>query len=472
MCDVKVGECGKIIHITVPVDIHQCCCCKGNGNGNGGGDTDPGEMILTLAGSAGQSFFYDLSETDDGHIVYGYSDDAPGGAVLVSFDDKLSMTGQVSYKGNPATSPHTFLLNQRDGDGYVLPLMLDNGDNSQSFGMALVDKDGAIKKRVALQDPARRAVQFGSGATLPASFSATACYAFAAYVHLEPRIITLNKDLSLLSCATLTSPGGGGYAQPVGLRAIGDKLFVAGHLYSGGKSCGILYRLSNTLEKEAVMTFDHDTVLYLNMMRETEYGYLMVGSSKELKNGKYNLIIIGVDHDFTVVKRAIVGTYSRDDSVYSMDTNSQGDVLLCGTTDGASAGENDFFLLRLDKDLRITGELTLGTAEVEYGPCSAIFNKDGSVTAAGSVGTNDGGGSDGFIATFRGNWEALTGGVDKYPALHINGKPGFMVKETDFELQFDGDAAMNVDFSYTVTKQTFSVTANKTQTLTENPERL
>ena len=473
--DVTVEECGKTIQVTVKdctacsVNVHPCCCCCCSGSG-GGDDTAPGEMILTLAGSAGQSSFYDVIETDDGHMVYGYSDDAPGGTVLVSFDHKLSMTGQVSYEGDPATLPNAFFLKQRDGDGYVLPLMLHNGGYSHSFGAVLVDKGGAIEKRIALQDPARGIFGFGRGTILPPSFSDSACYAFVSYVHSEPQIITLDKDLNLLACATL--PRVGTTLQPEYLQVIGDKLFAAGQIYSGGKASAIIYRLSNTLEREAVMTFSHDTDMHLVFMRETEYGYLLAGESQELQNGKYNILLVGVDHDFTVVKRTIVGTYSGDDVAWTMDTNSQGDVLLCGSTNGAGAGDMDCFLLRLDKDLRITEELTLGTAGVEYRDCSAIFNKDGSVTAVGSVGTNDGGGSDAFIATFRGNWKDLTGSVGKYPALRISGKPGFMVKESNFELQFDGDAPFDVYPSSPVTEQDFTVVSDMGRTLIENPERL
>lgn len=175
-----------------------------------------------------------------------------------------------------------------------------------------------------------------------------------------------------------------------------------------------------------------ETDTSLHFIRKTDYGYVVVGHVKNSLTGKQDILLLGLDEEFKIIKRAMAGG-EKDETVTSVDISPKGDILVCGLTTSAGAGGNDVMAIRFDKDFQLTKQFAFGGSGNETSPFG-IINSDGSITLVGSIPNIGAGGGDAFIATISGNWKELTGSLTKYPSIVLNGKPGFKILNTDFDI--------------------------------------
>lgn len=500
--DEYITEEGKTIHIIVSgckleenstLNICPCCCSGGSGNNNGDGDgggngdgdgggngdgdgggnddNKPGDLNITLVGGTGVDAFYDLKKTPAGYVAYGHSATAPGTPILVSFDKDLGFVSQMSYKGGSKTVPLYQLVPGKGGNDWVLPLSgTRTGGQNAMYLMLVGADDKKIKHSNVLGATSTNNMTFSRGLAFPNDFSGSASYIFAAGTTGSlPALVATDSELNTMSTFRLT----GGAMQAYGLNVSENKLYAVGQVEKlfNNKHGGFIYRFDDTFTFESVVAFGYETNMNFKFMLNTDYGYLLAGQIVDRYNGNQNILLLGLDKEYNILKRAIVGGEIGDEILDSLDMDAKGNILLCGRTTSIGAGKTDCFVMRLDKDFTLTKELTFGGAGAEDKPCAALFNKDGSVTLAGSTPGAGAGSYDAFIATFKGGWKDLTGGLKKYPNLRINGKPGFKVKETDFEVLLNTNTTLT-NATYTPGHYNIVFTDDDTQTLVVDPNAI
>lgn len=436
----------KIINVTLEgcsikegsLHIHTCGCCgtcdcngNGNGNGDGNGDGDgdgtgidddkPGNILLTLVGSTGNDCFHAVLPTEDGYLAFGESEGTP---TLVEFTKELKFVRQNRYvlvQGKNDISRD--LIRSRDGSDYVLSYSYDVGLG----GLHPTRIDAATREILDAKCViACTARIYG----LPEEYTGAGAYMACSHNGNTPHLITMDEYMNPL----LGFSYSGHNLAVQGLLPQKDGAIIlaqANGMFSGANG-GFLIRVDTALDIQTKLAVGYERNMSFKHMLETKDGYYVIGEITD-SGDRNSILLLGMDKDFTIVQRAIVGG-AGDEYVHNAAMDADGRILLCGYTNTAGAGGWDYFLMRLEPDFTLTKQLTFGTASSEDQICDALFNADGSVTLVGGTPGAGMGNLDAFIATFKGNWKELTGPVAKYPPIRVNGLPGFKVKSTDFDL--------------------------------------
>ena len=97
------------------------------------------------------------------------------------------------------------------------------------------------------------------------------------------------------------------------------------------------------------------------------YGYVMVGQTNSYPYYGYStdILIIKTDEDGAVTKAKVIGAQG-DDIAYWVEQTRDGQFVVTGSTTTTPGGNNDIFVIRLDKDLEPVWQFIFKHCEIPY----------------------------------------------------------------------------------------------------------
>lgn len=420
----------------------------GDGDGGdkpgGGDDSKEGTIGLTLLGQTGFDAFNDFVRTDDGgYLAFGRSDKTYGVPMVAQFTPRMAFTGLTSYRGLREKTSIVNVTSVPNLPGHILGINDEYavaGTTSKYHDLILMHIDPVTRKIIN-----SKTHKIDKGSTyasvlkgVPEKFSGSGSFAAAGSVYDARKnhafLASFDKQMNMLDMHTMTFGGGSLNYEDVHISS--SKYLAVGYVIganTAGLSGGLLVEYNDILEPGKKIAYGYDKNMGFKFIRKLKEGFLVAGYLVDKVTAKTHVLLLYLDDQYQITRKAVVGG-TGSESLHSLDIDSEGNILLCGSSTGVGAGSNDIFVIRLDKTFEVTKQLVFGSTGDENQRGKALFNADGSVTVCGATPGAGAGNYDAFMVTFSGDWKELTGSIAKYPALKINGKPGFQVLMTDFDL--------------------------------------
>lgn len=117
-------------------------------------------------------------------------------------------------------------------------------------------------------------------------------------------------------------------------------------------------------------------------------GFILVGTSDDLDIGSRKMYLVRTDREGNKSWSRMYGIGTYQDTAYSMTEASNGDFVIAGEAFfGASSGQNDIALLRIDKDGNEVWRRTFGGAYSDEARC-VVRTSDNGFAIAGSIQTD------------------------------------------------------------------------------------
>ncbi len=188
---------------------------------------------------------------------------------------------------------------------------------------------------------------------------------------------------------------GGGGAD--GFRAVvpgpDEGVVAAGYTFSPGRGDAdmLVVKIDRTGRTVWARTFGAAGFEYANGLARVAGGYLAVGSTTSFGAGSKDVYIVLLDESGKEIWSRISGGASWD--VGTAAAECPGGFLVAGFTASTGAGEEDFSLLRLNREGSVTWSKTYGGARSEIAAGLAVFS-GGDCVIAGSSGTFGGDNND------------------------------------------------------------------------------
>jgi hypothetical protein len=109
---------------------------------------------------------------------------------------------------------------------------------------------------------------------------------------------------------------------------------------------------------------------YPGAIRQTkDGGYVVAGTTSSFGEGSYDLWILKLDQDGTVIWDKTYGGKNEESEYFRyipIEQTSEGGFIVAGSTKSFGAGDDDFWVLKLDADGSIVWQKTYGTSSEEY----------------------------------------------------------------------------------------------------------
>ncbi|UCG93105.1 MAG: DJ-1/PfpI family protein [candidate division WOR-3 bacterium] len=161
---------------------------------------------------------------------------------------------------------------------------------------------------------------------------------------------------------------------------------IAGYTFPPGSSDADIVVLKTDANGDVVWakTFGGAGTEYANGCTAVPAGYLITGYTTSFGNGSKDVYVISLDNDGNEVWSKTYGGQSWDVGT-SVCAAAEGGYFVCGFTHSYTAGEEDIYLLKIDKDGNEIWSKTYGGERIEMSNSIALTSDGGCIIGATSL---------------------------------------------------------------------------------------